>query len=137
MFRKLVDTNILYDAFTDNQNTDKAITVLNEPICVFEGVLYELANLLKNTTNSQFSIDTIQDIMDNPSMFKILSSQLEDFKRALTIMSKYQTQKPKKDYSLCDAVQLSLAGAYNLELLTTDKRMAFFDQSQAKVVKPY
>jgi predicted nucleic acid-binding protein len=49
MFRKLIDTNILYDAFTENENTEKALQILNEPICVFDGALYELSNLLKNT----------------------------------------------------------------------------------------
>ena len=122
MFLRLVDTNILYDAFTHNQNTDQAIQIVDQPICVFEGVLYELSNLLKNTTTSQFAVETIQDILENTDMFQILNSTPEDTLKALQIMSKYQTQTPKKDFSLCDSIQLVLAIECNLTLFTTAKK---------------
>jgi len=137
MFRKLIDANILYDAFTNNANSKLAINVLNEPVCIFEGVLYELSNLLKNTINSKFAVATVQNILQNPQMFQVLGCTSQDTLDALAIMLQYQTQKPKKDFSLCDSIQLILAQKHGLILFTTDQRMTFFDQNRVVVKQPY
>ena len=35
MFHKLIDTNILYDALVDNNQSQKAQKIVSEPICIF------------------------------------------------------------------------------------------------------
>jgi len=136
MFRKIVDTNILYDAWTKNNNTEKALKIINEPICILEGVLYELSNLLKNTEGTNYSCQIISEILNNPSIFQILKVGLKEINEALSIMQKYQNSEPKKDYSLVDTLHFVVAKNYNLPVFTTDERMTYFD-AKIKVIKPY
>ena len=137
MFRKLVDTNILYDSLADNNQSKKAQKVISEPICIFEGVLYELANLLKNTKGTDYACQCLEEILSSPQIFKILKSSHIEKQEALKIMKQYQTSEPKKDYSLVDALQFIISQREHLEIYTLDTRMSFYDQGKVKVVVPY
>jgi predicted nucleic acid-binding protein len=137
MFHKLVDTNILYDALADNTQSQKAQKVISEPICIFEGVLYELANLLKNTKGTDYACECLDEILSSPQIFKILKASHIEKQEALKIMKKYQVNEPKKDYSLVDALQFVISQREHLELYTLDERMGFYDQGKVRVVVPY
>jgi predicted nucleic acid-binding protein len=137
MMHKLIDTNILFDAWADNVNTQNALEVINEPIFIIEGVLYELANLLKNTKGTGYACKVLNNILDNPEIFHILSADKEEQQYALQIMEKYETQTPKKDYSLVDSLQFVLAQKYRLDIYTLDERMSYFDNNKIKIIKPY
>ena len=106
---KLIDTNILYDAWVENIHTEKALLVVNRRVYIFEGVLYELSNLLKNNIGTDYACAVINEILDNPEIFIILKVGKDLQKYAMEIMKKYQISKPKKRLFLgrCNPISIS------------------------------
>jgi len=142
MAKALVDTNILYDFFAKTTLNSEAKKILEslQTVVISQAVIYELVTGLKNILGSSLTSRLIGEIysIDNQSdQFKILRIEEKDEKLALEIMAKYDSNNPKKDYTMVDALLIAQAQSYNLQLFTTDERMTHFNQNLAKIVKPY
>jgi predicted nucleic acid-binding protein len=138
MKKLLVDTNILVDLFTGNENYQKAkVALLDSQIFVSHPVVYELSILLKNRLGVVKSCEILSDFFYKSKLLTIIYPSIDEELKALYIIQKYKTDYPHKDFSLADAVQLAQATNHKLILYTTDERMTFYDQNKAKVENPY
>ena len=130
----ILDTNILFDLFTNNPYQQPANNCLQDKqIHIYKGVLEELFNLLKNRFDSDVAADKINYILQSSHLFTILDIPIKDIHAAVTLTRFNRSKDQTKNLSLTDGVQVFLSSKGDFTLYTRDERMTLFDN----VVKPY
>ena len=131
---RLIDTNILFEYYSQSTLFRLCEELLNMQVLVIKEVLTELYNLLKNKRGVNDAIKVIETIMRDEDRYKVIWETAECYPRALEICRKYQFKYPNKDYSLVDGIQLAFLEDFkNVTLFTTDARMKLFKGGKVNI----
>jgi rRNA-processing protein FCF1 len=132
MQRAFIDTNIIFENIINKDFQPKFLKIFQDyKILIHESVLLELGNLLKKVYGSREASMIISDLVEN---FEIYPQHLNDLKLALKIMEKYDFNKPKKDYTLTDAILLNCTENEAYTLISMDQEMSFFKFERGEFV---
>ena len=126
----LVDTNILYDFFTQSSDYILISNFLKKGFYLNNAVLFELTNLLNNKLGASFMLAQLDFLFKNNNI-KFLKITDKNIQKASQICQKYNDQ----NLSLVDCILIAQAKEFNLELKTLDQRRGFC--KEAKITKPY
>jgi predicted nucleic acid-binding protein len=94
-----------------------------------KGVLFEMSILIKNVKGSKASALYLENLLKT---CEIIEATNQDFDTAFEIMKKYEFNNFKKEFSLCDGVQLALADRLGVDLHTLDEAMSLYKPSNSK-----
>ncbi len=119
----LVDTNILFEYFVESPNTSQIQELFaNNKNYIFEGCLFELQSILKNFISSKYAHQCVEELLESKD-YNIIKNSSKDIEKALDYTLWHESQFPKKNLSLIDAVQIHLASINNIKLVTLDGQM--------------
>jgi predicted nucleic acid-binding protein len=89
-----------------------------------EGVMLELSILIKNTQGSPLAAKYLENLLKTCELIKTNDNDLE---AALDILKKYNfNDNYRKQFSLCDALQLALAERLGIHLYSLDEAMSLY-----------
>jgi len=119
-----LDTNILLENLINKKFQKKFLDLSqNYDIVIYEVVLFELGNLTKKYFGAKIASKIITGLIES---YKIYQQNLDDLKQALGIMEKYDFNKPNKDYTLEDCIQLYCVQKEAAIMISLDEEMGFF-----------
>ncbi len=119
--KKIIDANIAVKWFSQEENTDLAINLLNQHIneeiqlIVPELLFYEVMNALKCKNQIESEL--------NKTAVELFSFQLETAQMSLSIMNEAIKFSLKYNLTIYDAIYLAIAEIFNAKLITEDKTL--------------
>ena len=119
-----IDTNIIYETLVNPSFRPYFQGIVSEyNIQIHISVLLELGNLVKKIYGSSFASKLISKYIDEFPIYPLIQ---EDVIQGLQVMDKYDFNKPKKDYTLTDAIQLICADKEKCGILSLDHELAYY-----------